>query len=91
MTTKPHSNEEVREELKKHCWVDERDDHQMPLDEVVALLAQKDKAVSDARREERERIITIVKENTMAFMFPSTQERFIKTITPPDQTANPTN
>ena len=60
MTTKPHSNDEVREELKKHCWVDERDDHQMPLDEVVALLAQKDKAVADARIDERRKIIRYI-------------------------------
>lgn len=51
MTTKPHSNDEVREELKKHCWVDERDDHQMPLDEVVALLTQKDVELQKAREE----------------------------------------
>ena len=60
MTTKPHSKDEVKEELKKHCWVDERDDHQMPLDEVVALLAQKDKAVADARIDERRKIIRYI-------------------------------
>jgi hypothetical protein len=26
------------EQLKKHCWVDERGDHQMPVDEVKALI-----------------------------------------------------
>jgi hypothetical protein len=46
-----------REELKKHCWIDEHGDEQMPLDEVVAVLHQELQKVREEMRQETMRAV----------------------------------
>ena len=42
-----NKHDERVEELKNHCWTDRNGDHQMPLDEVLAILTTHTKEVRE--------------------------------------------
>lgn len=91
MTTKPHSNDEVIEEFRAMrpviCSVSAVSDD--ACDWLRNILAQKDVAVADARREgfiKGQKVGQVALLSHMVMEFDLPFER-----TPPDQTANPTN
>lgn len=51
---------------------------------ITTLRKETEEAVAEARREERERIISVTKNSKDAFMSPLTERRWLTVITPPD-------